>query len=38
MEGNECKKVWAMDNIKVEIQGIIWRILDLALTVGVIGL
>jgi len=38
VEGNECTEVWAVDNIKVDIQGILWQILDLALTVGGIGL
>ena len=32
MEGSECTEVWAVDNIKVDIQGIIWRVLDLAQT------
>jgi len=34
VEGNEYTEVWAMYNIKVDIQGIIWRILDLAQTEG----
>ena len=38
MEGNECTEVWTVDNIKLDIQGIIWPILDLAETVGGIGL
>jgi len=38
VEVNECTKVWALDNIKMDIQGIIWRILDVAETVGSSGL
>ena len=30
MEDNKRTEVWALDNIKVDIEGIIWRNLDLA--------
>jgi len=38
VEGNEYTEVWAVDNIKADIQGIIWQNYFLALTVGGIGL